>query len=149
MIEHLAEAELSSCWAIQRYRFVENLIPEIGTQTGRCVQVHFSSQQSRQFLFHREEGQPRDVAALELNEHVDVAIRPEVSAEDRAEERELANVMTPAEIGNLLSCSSSVDSATGLLSFAYQATIIVPCKEKRGYPSFPINVPFARRSDRI
>jgi hypothetical protein len=43
------------------------------------------------------------MASLEFDEHVYVAIRPEVSAEDGAEDCELANVMAPAKVGNLVS----------------------------------------------
>jgi hypothetical protein len=40
---------------------------------------------------------------LEFDEHVTVAIRPEIFAKNRSEERELANVVAAAEVGNSFS----------------------------------------------
>ena len=39
---------------------------------------------------------------FELHEHVNVAVWTEVIPKDRAEEREPADMMTPAEVGDLL-----------------------------------------------
>src|SRR5713101_5038440 len=70
---------------------------EIGAQKTRSVQVNLAPEDLRQLSFQREEPQSRYVARLELDQHVNVAIRPKVVAKNRAEERKPANMIALAE----------------------------------------------------
>jgi hypothetical protein len=48
---------------------------------------------------HAKKGKSRCVPWLELYEHIDVAVRPNVAAQNRAKERELADVIALAKAG--------------------------------------------------
>jgi hypothetical protein len=52
---------------------------------------------------HGEEGEARAVTGLELDEHVHVALGREVVPQDRPEEGETPDMVTPAEVGDRLS----------------------------------------------
>jgi len=79
--------------------FSQDLVLEIATQFIWRPQIHFSApQQIRQFEFHtRELKVAGNMAWFEFHQEINVALRPEVVSQRRAEQREFAYVMPPAE----------------------------------------------------
>lgn len=73
---------------------------EIGAQESRRVQLNLSLEEFRKLVLHGEERQPRHMPWLELHQHIYVAIWPEVIAQHRAEQRQLADGMTFAEVSD-------------------------------------------------
>src|SRR6266568_8782336 len=58
------------------------------------------AEQARELLFHAvERDEAWDVFRVELHQHIDVTVRPEVLAQDRPEQRQLADMTTLAEVG--------------------------------------------------
>src|SRR5688572_16719374 len=86
---------------IRNLGLCEHLIPEVRAQEPRGVQVDLAAEDAAQLLLHGEEAQPGDVPRLEFNENVHVAIRPEIVPQHRPEEAEPADVIPPAELGEL------------------------------------------------
>jgi hypothetical protein len=74
-----------------------NPTTEIGAQKTRSVQVNLVPQDLRQLLFQCEEPQARYVPTLKLDQYINVAIRSEVVAKDRPEQRKPANLVASAE----------------------------------------------------
>ena len=65
------------------------------------MQVDMGSQDGRKFLLEIEEGEPRNVAWLELRQYIHVTVRPEVVPQYRAEERQPPHMVALAELGDL------------------------------------------------
>jgi hypothetical protein len=66
---------------------VEHLLAEIAAQVLRCAQIYFPfSEQGRQFSFHASHPEKSGCATtLELDEHVDIALRPQIRSQRRTE----------------------------------------------------------------
>src|SRR5581483_9060061 len=73
-------------------------IAEVSAQKGRSVQIDFPAENVRQFAFEAEEFQARHEIGLKLNEYVYIAGGLEVVAQDRSEQRQLADVMPTAKL---------------------------------------------------
>src|SRR6266496_348699 len=65
-------------------------------------QVHLPSEKRGEFRLNRDDLPTGNVFLLELVQHIDVAVRAEIISQDRAEERELANVVPPAKVSEPL-----------------------------------------------
>jgi hypothetical protein len=63
------------------------------------VEVDLAIEQSREVGLVVDEGEARRMAGLVLDEDVEVAVGPEVVAQDGAEQGEAADVALAAEIG--------------------------------------------------
>jgi hypothetical protein len=68
-----------SCCGILHFGLLHYPGAEIRTQELWFVQIHLPSQQLGQFLLHRKECQPRDVARLEFHQHIKIAVRPGIA----------------------------------------------------------------------
>src|SRR6185437_3084703 len=75
-------------------------VPELGAEKVRRVQIDPSPENPRELVLHGEERQPRNVARLEIDEHVDVTLTSKVGASDRSEERELTDIVRAAKGGD-------------------------------------------------
>jgi hypothetical protein len=62
------------------------------------VQIDRPPHQFGQFILQGKKGEPRYVARLKLDQHIHIALRAEVIAQDRAEQRQLADVVATTEI---------------------------------------------------
>lgn len=78
----------------QRFR------PHVGTQELSCVQVHLPAQDLPKLVVDGEERQSRHVVRIEFNQHVHVAVGPEVIAQDGAEQSESPNMVPATELAN-------------------------------------------------
>ena len=85
---------------IHLLRFLQHLVTEVLAQRVRRVQVHAASQDPRQLLLHREEGESRGLSWLELDQDIDVAVRREVITQDRTEERQRRGYSVPRAGGD-------------------------------------------------
>jgi hypothetical protein len=56
----------------------------------------------RQFFFDIHDAEAHRIPGLKLDQHVDIAVRSEIIAQDRTIQGELADVMPPAEVGQSL-----------------------------------------------
>ena len=54
-------------------------------------------QKRRELALDADEVEAGNVAGLKLHEHVDVAVRAEIVSQDRAEQRESGDVVSPAK----------------------------------------------------
>jgi len=75
----------------------ERSIAEVGAQKPCGVKINPAAEDCRQLFLHREEIEAWGVTGLELDDHVHVAVWPEIVTEYRAEESEPADVMPPAK----------------------------------------------------
>src|ERR1035437_7088519 len=91
----------SSGGLILHHRLRHDMVAEILAEKTGCVEVHFSPQKRGEFAFHGEEPQPHGNAGLKLHQHVDVAVGAEIISQNSAEQRQLANAVSPAEFGNI------------------------------------------------
>jgi hypothetical protein len=67
------------------------------------VQVHLSTPEVRKIIFDLRQREVRvSLLRLELDEHVDVAVRPEVVAEHGTEQGQPLAMTLPAEVGNAI-----------------------------------------------
>src|ERR1700693_1202407 len=80
----------------------QDLVAEVLAQRVHGVQVDPPAQDLRQLILHAREREARRTTRLKLDQHVNVAIRREVVAQDRTEEGEPANVVTAAEVAKLV-----------------------------------------------
>jgi hypothetical protein len=83
---------------IGRLGFAQDPIAEIVAEGCGRVQVDLASQETAKLVLQTEESEARDVARLELHEHVDVAVDTKIGTEHRSEERKLSDVV-PATDG--------------------------------------------------
>src|SRR5690349_960459 len=97
-----ASESLASCRDILNFGLAQGFIAEVVAQEPRCVQVDAASENPRELILHGEEGETRRAPREELDEHVDIAVRPEIVAQDRSEERELPDAVTAAESSDFL-----------------------------------------------
>src|SRR5258706_13709227 len=91
---------VSSRLDIHFLRLCQDLVAEVLAQLLRGSEVDAPAEDLCQFLRDVEEREARGLARLELDQNVHVAVRPEVVAQDRAEEGEPTDVMAPAEVGD-------------------------------------------------
>ena len=75
-----------------------DFVAEIGAEEVRRLQVDLSAQQIGKLRLHGEEGESRRATWLEFHEHVHIAFGVKRIAYNRAEKRQLANVMAAAEV---------------------------------------------------
>jgi len=66
------------------------------------VQVDLATHESRKFVLQGHQRESWNVARLEIDEDVDVAVRTEVVAENRAKESESPDMVAATEIGQSL-----------------------------------------------
>src|SRR6185295_1302371 len=79
--------------------FVANSV----VQELRGHQIHGPASEERgELVLETNETQSRHVSGLELDEHVDVALGPEILPQDGAEQGQPADVIAPAELGELV-----------------------------------------------
>lgn len=72
----------------------------IATDVHRRSKVDLVSDELRKLILHREKLEPGNVLAFEFDEHVEVAVSTKIAANTGAEQRQSADVMTPAEVGD-------------------------------------------------
>jgi hypothetical protein len=79
----------------------EHLVAKVWAEVLGRPQIYFAPAQDRRHLpLHRSEREESGrVSSLKLDEHVNIALRMEIFAQDGAEERETTDVMTAAEVG--------------------------------------------------
>jgi hypothetical protein len=77
----------------------QDLAAKIGAQKTRRVQVDLAPKDLRQLSFQREEPEAWYVIRLELDQNINVAIRPKVIAKHRPEQGKPADMVVPAEVG--------------------------------------------------
>src|SRR5512136_241818 len=92
----------SSCCDILVLGLSHDAVAEVSAQRAGRVQVHAAPENGRELLLQVEEGKTRDVAGLELDQDVYVALRPEVVAQDGAEECQAPDMMAPAKVGDAI-----------------------------------------------
>lgn len=69
----------------------------------RHVQIDLPAEKDGEVIFDLRQREVRvPLVGLELDEHVDVAIRPEVATKHRTEQREPADMVLSAEVGDAL-----------------------------------------------
>jgi hypothetical protein len=84
--DELVDLRGHPCSVIQRLGLAQHLVAEEGVQRLRHVQVHLSTQEARKIIFDlRQREVCVSLVGLELDEYVDVALGPEVIAEDGPE----------------------------------------------------------------
>jgi hypothetical protein len=88
----------SSCRLIFDLRLAQNFVAQIFAQKSPSVEVHFSPKKLGEFALHGKEIKPDRSVRLELDQHVDVAVRAEVIAKDRPEQRQFPNPVTSAKL---------------------------------------------------
>ncbi len=66
------------------------------------MQVDLTSDERRKFVLEVHQCEPRNIPGLKLNQDVDIAVRSEVIAQDRAKESESPDVMAAAEVSEAL-----------------------------------------------
>lgn len=77
------------------------------------VQINLSAQHDRQRVLQLDEfEEPHSRLRLELDQHIHVAVRAEVVAQGRAEQRQLANVVALAEGGEVGGGNGEMDGHT-------------------------------------
>ena len=78
----------------------ENLITKISTEESRRVEINPSAQHFRQLDLHAEKRETGRFTLLELDQHVDVAVRAKVVAQHRAEQRQTPDMVALAQLGD-------------------------------------------------
>jgi hypothetical protein len=86
----------------------QHAVPEVGAEELGGVELDALVEEVGELSLQAEEGQAGDVAGFELDEDVDIAVRAEVLAQDRAEEGEAADVVPATE--GLEAAAGDVDS---------------------------------------
>jgi hypothetical protein len=59
--------------------FRQDPISETGAEESRRVEVYLPSQDPRELLFHGKQSEAGNVAGLEFDEHVHIAVRSEIT----------------------------------------------------------------------
>ena len=101
----------SSCRDREAPGFAENFVAEVGAQALGRVQIDLSLEELAQLVLEGDEAEARGAPRLELDEHVDVALRREVIAEDAPEQREADDAVAPEELGDTI--GGNVDRELG------------------------------------
>ena len=101
----------SSCSLKLHLRLRQYAFSEIPTEACGRIQVDPSTKQICQFILHGDEVEAGRATRLELDKHVYVGLGAEIVAQHRTEQRQPADVMATAELGNLL---TRYRNATGL-----------------------------------
>src|SRR6266536_1368102 len=83
---------------IQRVRFGEDVITEERADKSGRIQIDPTPQDRGELILHGEEGEAGNVVWLELDEHVNGAVRAEVIPQHRAEQRQSSDVVPSAEV---------------------------------------------------
>ena len=99
-------------------RLGPNLLPEIGAEKRWRIQVDRPSEDRRELVLHGKEGQPRNMSGLEFDQHVDVALRAKIIAQDRAEECEPCDMMPPVALLSFVNAKDFTFSHCGI-SYAF------------------------------
>jgi hypothetical protein len=76
--------------------------PQAVAERGGGMQVELVFQEETKLVLPTEEGEARDMAGLELHEHVDVAVVAKIGTQHRSEKCELSDVVPAAKGGDLL-----------------------------------------------
>jgi hypothetical protein len=92
----------SSCCDIQVFGFGEDLVSEVAAQEARGIEIDSAAKDGRKLILHGEERKAWSVSRLELHEDVHVAVGAEVGTQHRAEQGKAPDMMTPAEVGQLV-----------------------------------------------
>src|SRR5712691_8457783 len=87
----------SSCCVIQYLGLCQDGIPEIPAEKLRGIEVYLPSDKVGQLRFHVKKCETWHMAWLKLDEDINVTVRAEIIAQDRAEQRELVNMMSATE----------------------------------------------------
>src|SRR5918911_200318 len=75
-------------------------VPELRTQRRRGVQVHAPAEECGQLVLQGDEGEAGHMPGLELDQHVEIAVRAEVvGAQHRAEQGQPADMVLLTEAG--------------------------------------------------
>src|SRR5437867_13093487 len=80
-------------------RFGQDFIPKILAPLLRRPEVDPAAEDLCELLLDVEESEAEPCARLELDEHVDIAVGPEVIAQDGTEQGETPNVTSAAKLG--------------------------------------------------
>ena len=70
----------SSVGGIQRLRSMENLVAKATIQLRRRAQIDGDAKEVRKLALHRKECVARNMLGVELHEHIQVAVRPKITA---------------------------------------------------------------------
>lgn len=93
----------------------QDVVAEEAAQGSWRVQIDLAPEHRGQLVLQLEERESRSLPGLELDEDVDVALRPEVLAENGPEQRELADRVALAEVRD----PSLVDAKAGVHANAW------------------------------
>jgi hypothetical protein len=74
-------------------------VAEVRTEEAGRLEIDATAYDFSEFVLQAEEAEARRATRLEFDQHVDVTVRPEVVAQHRAEERQLADAVAAAELG--------------------------------------------------
>ena len=66
------------------------------------MEVDLTSDERRKFVLEVHQREPRNMPGLELDQDVDIAVRSEVIAKDRAKESESPDMVAAAEVSEAL-----------------------------------------------
>src|SRR3990172_5348885 len=97
----MCAGQSSSLPAKHNLRLALDPSPDARTQEPTCAEVHPPPQDLREFRLQVEEAEPRRVPRFKVDEHVNVALRLKIFAEDRPEQGQPPDVVTPAKPRNL------------------------------------------------
>jgi hypothetical protein len=102
-----------------------------------------SPEQLPQLRLGVQDGADRPVARLEVDQHVDVAPRPKVVAEDRAEQGEPPDAVAPGKLGELVLGNVQIGDGHGHRPFAVGAAEPRGTMVSRARPRSPLARPAA------
>lgn len=108
----------SSGGLIQRYRLGLDPISEVRAQESRGVQVHLPTEKGLQLFLDRDEAQADALPGHEVDQYVDITLRPKLAPEHRAEESEARNPVPAAKLRKPLAVYAFEYSAHGPLMVA-------------------------------
>jgi len=88
-------------FAIDDPRLAQDLIAKIPAKlVGRAQIDGPAVQHLRELLFHLRDPEPDDVPRPKFDKYIHVAVGSKVVSKDRPEQRQAADMMAPAELGN-------------------------------------------------
>jgi hypothetical protein len=91
----------------------EDSIPEATIQVLGPYHIHaVSSQETREFFLDRNKPKAHDMTWFKLDQHIYVAVRSEIVPQDRAEEGQSADMLFPAELGQLVAVNGYPNAHT-------------------------------------
>lgn len=92
---------VSSCSVIECPGSFEHVVAEVPAEGRRRVEIDSSAKNLGQLVLDGDEAESRDVAGLELDENIDVAVRAVVISDCGAEESQAADVPARTQVGDL------------------------------------------------